>query len=229
MKHVRHILGFCLVLAALPACSSNDSEGNEPATAGSGSGGSAVGAGGGTAGTAVAEAGSTSAGKSGSAGNSDGGTASATGGSGGSGGAAAGGSGTAGSANEDELNCKKTDRGCLCAMVAPQPDPVAICSAQSVNGMCCESAATGFCSCREWSCKNDSLGCSCGSGVEGPLTKCSGSFAVCCLSVIGTASNCYCDDLLTECVGASDVKVPSCGIDVAPCGEGETEVDACKP
>ena len=80
-----------------------------------------------------------------------------------------------------------------------------------------------------WSCEKDSLGCSCGSNTDGPLKKCTGGFGVCCLSVIGTASNCYCDDLLTECVGANDVKVANCDIEIAPCGQGETEVDACKP
>ena len=183
-------------------------------SSGAATGGSSGAATGGSSGAATGgSAGSSSGGQSGSSGSGGSGGVGGTGGSGGSGGS---------------LNCTETTTGCLCAPVSPQPDDVPICTRQSINGICCSNSTTGFCSCRTWTCENDSLGCTCGAGSDGTLTACSGDYGVCCMSVTGTASSCYCDDILTECVGTNDMEVENCEVSIAPCGPGEVAVDACK-
>jgi hypothetical protein len=149
------------------------------------------------------------------------------GGAGGEGGGGSGGEG--GSAGEAGVACEETERGCMCATRPAELTDVALCTPESVNGMCCSDDALGFCSCRTWSCENDAFGCSCGSSIDGPMTACNGVFGVCCFSQINTASSCYCDDVLTECVGENDIEVANCDIAIVPCGQGETLVESCKP
>lgn len=249
MKYLRMTL--CFAVGFVTACSESDG-GSDPDSTTGGSSGAATGgtatggaATGGTATGGAATGGSGDPMTGGSSGATTGGAM--TGGSGGatsggsvgvsgggqggsSGGGGSGGAGGAsgGMAGGNSLSCSETATGCLCAPISPQPDDVPICTRQSVNGICCESPTTGFCSCRTWTCENDSLGCSCGAGADGALSACSGVFGVCCLSVTGTASSCYCDDLLTECVGTNDMEVENCEIDIAPCGPGEEAVDTCK-
>ena len=228
-NRTRLVLGLCLAWG-VAACGGGDGGDPGAGAAGAGSGGKASGGagGGGSGGSAGATAGSGGGGQGGSSGSgSSGGSSgsSASGGEGGTGGAS--GSSGSGGGGGSAATCVETDRGCRCDPFPPQGDEVLLCTAQSVNGMCCEDAL-GSCSCRTWSCENDSLGCTCGSSTDGPMTACNGVFGVCCLSVIGTASSCYCDDVLTECVGENDVEVDNCTIDIAPCAAGETEVDACK-
>ncbi|HVJ16949.1 MAG TPA: hypothetical protein VM686_16020 [Polyangiaceae bacterium] len=220
-------------LGFVPACGGGEEDGTPSpmgsgATSGSGSGGSSAGTAGtgGTAGSSGTESGGTGGQMAGSGGSSSG-----AGGSGGteSGGTGGGGTGGGGTGGGNGLTCFDTEVGCMCSPLNGGEQEIPLCTAASVNGLCCSEPGTGFCSCRSWSCENDSLGCSCGAGVEdGPLTQCNGVYGVCCLSQIGTASSCYCDDILTECVGENDMEVANCGIDIAPCAVGETPVDACK-
>jgi hypothetical protein len=233
MLQTRRVLGLCCLVFSAVACSGEDGDdpgGGTAASSGTGAvAGSNTGGGGASGGTA-GSAGAVSGGASGSAGSA--GTVGETGGTAGAGagaGGTAGSAGSGGTAGEGSLACSETDRGCLCFPGPEGADDVPFCDPLAVNGMCCEDPLLGSCSCRMWSCENDSLGCSCGSSVDGPLTACNGVYGVCCLSVIGTASNCYCDDLLTECVGDNDMEVANCDIEIAPCGAGETEVDSCKP
>ncbi len=144
-----------------------------------------------------------------------------------------GGAGGAGGSSPD-VHCTDLNLGCSCVADPNHgfDDATGLprCAPPDGRGtVCCKSPgypSTGSCECRSVGCKQDGLGCTCGTiHADGPLNVCDGATTpYCCLSPTGV---CTCTSTDIGCSGGQ--VVATCDVfRVTQCAAGTSPTASCK-